>query len=710
MRSFQLGALTGLVAAMLTACGGVGPPPAKEVIVREATMVLDQATRTMLSESRADGTLVFTAATGQTLPPIEVGAVIVSEPTAAAPEGLLRRATVVDADEPGVLTVQTEQATFGDALEQGSLSVEFGLDPADPDDFTPAGEGVALLLDPAGLEDGIGLTFDKILYDGDGNTGTKHDQVKALGEIRIKPVFKVDLDLDCKGFLCLDSDIDFMFQVGVEEVARVGLTGKGVLGLNIKETIPLGTFKGSPKTFFIGPVPVVITPKLVLELRFDGSVGVQVSYEVSQTLTAVAGAKYDDGWENLSDLDNEFAVGPVKTDSPISAVVNGKAKGAMRGELMFYGVVGPTLEIVPWVGLDLRYPRDPIWKLNAGLEANVGVKISVLGYSKSFNANLFDYSAEVAQSVNAAPQVSFVAGPLLVSDANFGSTLTVSVQDAEDGPETCCAVSFSSSLDSDGNDGALGSDSGTMPSVGAVFTTLGDRTVTATAVDSKGKTASATMVVRVVNTDPLVFRTMPFDGQTYFQGQAVKLRASSFDPNEPDFAIDCSAMTWTSNRAEDPFPLSGCNVATAFPTTGSRTLTLTGSDSHGASASTAVAVNVTEAPANLPPVVNVTSPGNDLGIAASQVLTLAGTVVDPEGMAVTTSWDLLGEYDPQTGTGGELYPVVLGQNGTWRLQDTVPGLGTGCGFDHFLRLRLNAVDADGQVGSDFVVLRISVIC
>ena len=377
---------------------------------------------------------------------------------------------------------------------------------------------------------------------------------------------------------------------------------------------------------------------------------------------------------------------------------------------MFYGIVGPTLEIVPWVGLDLRYPRDPVWKLNAGLEGNVGVRIDVLGYTKAWDSQLFDFSAEVAQSVNSAPVVSFLAGPVQESDVNLGATLRVTVQDAEDGPTTCCAVTFSSSRASDGSSGALGSGSGTAPEVDAVFTTLGDRTVTATAVDSKGTSATATIVVRVVNTEPLVFRTMPIDGQSYFQGQTVKLRSSSYDPNEPDFALACADMTWTSSRNEDPFPVSGCDVTTSFPSTGSRTLTLTGSDSHGASDTTTVTVTVTAAPANFPPVVNVTNPANDIFVSATETLTLAGNAVDPEGKAVTTSWDLLTNYDPLTGTGGTLFPVTPGAGGAWRLMDSVPAFATGCGYDMRLRLRLNAEDADGAVGYDFVVLKFNVIC
>ncbi|MFX4627936.1 hypothetical protein ABTA95_20840, partial [Acinetobacter baumannii] len=75
---------------------------------------------------------------------------------------------------------------------------------------------------------------------------------------------------------------------------------------------------------------------------------------------------------------------------PFTPVLEVKAKAALRGELMFYGVVGPTIEIVPYIHLDLKYPRDPIWKLSGGIEGNVGIKIDVLGYSKHYQTNLWD--------------------------------------------------------------------------------------------------------------------------------------------------------------------------------------------------------------------------------------------------------------------------------------------------------------------------------
>src|SRR5690606_37638643 len=160
--------------------------------------------------------------------------------------------------------------------------------------------------------------------------------------------------------------------------------GRRQAGPELQEKVPLATFDFGPQTFFVGPVPVVVTPKLVIELRFDGSLGVRVSYVASQTLTAVVGAKYDDGWHDISELDNDLSAGPVDAANVIQVEANARALGAVRGELMLYGVVGPTLEVSPWVRFDLRYPRDPVWRLVAGLTGNVGVRIDVLGIKKSY--------------------------------------------------------------------------------------------------------------------------------------------------------------------------------------------------------------------------------------------------------------------------------------------------------------------------------------
>lgn len=96
----------------------------------------------------------------------------------------------------------------------------------------------------------------------------------------------------------------------------------------------------------------------------------------------------------------------------------------------------------------------------------------------------------------------------------------------------------------------------------------------------------------------------------------------------PAAGLSCDRLRWTSSFSTDPFPVTGCEVEVAFPSNGTRTLTLTGTDPQGATGTATVSVNVVDPPANLPPVVRITSPQHD---GHDDMLALSGTATDPEG-------------------------------------------------------------------------------
>jgi hypothetical protein len=694
-----------LLTLLIAACAQ--PPAQRPTVVREQTQVLSQTTREAIQTVQTDGTLVFAGADASRF---KTGNIIVSEPGTAMPDGLLRKVTSVEV-AGGQTLVRTEQAQIGDAIQKGSLKTgDIELTEADLKSVVPA-QGVQIgRISPQA--DGFKVPINLVLLDKDSNSSTTNDRITAAGELQLKPIISIDLDLDC-GFLCLyDNDLDFLAKIGLQETAKLKIAGEALLGTSLKKTFPIATFNFGPKTFFIGPVPVVITPRIVLELKFDGSVGIKVSYEASQTLKAVAGVKYDDGWKNISELDNSFAAGPVGAEAAISGALVAKAKAALRGELMLYGVIGPTIEVAPFIGIDLMYPRDPFWKLSAGIEGNVGVNIKILGYSKSYSTNLWDDSVEIARSENTAPTVKFL-NPAAGSsrDLNLCCALQVQLSDPEDG-SACCQVSFKSSNALDGVNGVLGNASGSFAELVHNFSSLGSRTITATAVDSKGKTSSASVSFSVINTPPTVAINSPFGNQQFFRGVAYTLRGVSYDPNETGFELPCTGMVWTSSVAADAFPKTGCAVSASFAQNGIRTLTLTGTDTQGSKIAATVSIDVVNPPANLPPVVNLTAPKDGGSYGPDSIIQLAGSATDPEQGAVTLSWDVLTGYNPQTGTGSDQYPVTPAANGDWKPSDSIPyNSGGGCQeLNDTLRLRLKARDPQGNEGFDFVVLRIARIC
>lgn len=306
--------------------------------------------------------------------------------------------------------------------------------------------------------------------------------------------------------------------------------------------------------------------------------------------------------------------------------------------------------------------------------------------------------AAVRQVLGNIPPNVQITSPSGTVQVGLGARLEASVTDFEDA-FPCCTITWTSNLE-----GNLGSGR----TVDYNFTTLGTRTITVTAKDSGGATSTASRTINVVNTPPSVAINAPFNGQQFFRGVSYTLRGVSYDPNEAGFQLPCSGLSWTSNVAGDPSPRTGCDVTLSFPSNGARTLTLTGTDSHGGSANATVSINVIDPPANLPPVVNLTKPLNGINIGPDQVIQLEGSASDPEGGAVTLAWDVTAGYNPSTGTGGSTYSVTPGAGGNWKPSDSIPY--TSCEVSDTLRLRLKAKDPQNNEGFDFIVIKVARIC
>ncbi len=726
--------LTVLLLALLVACGSPTPPEEEEphypAVAHEDARVLDAAARAAVQSFDIDsGVLVFA---GADLPPLAVGDVVVSEPTAAAPYGILRRVTAIDDAVAGQITLETELASLDMVLESGSLYESFTLtvddiaeveyhvdgvrmfDPADPTermrlaaltgDASSAVDGAEPLALPPGF---IGWSFDDlVIHDMDGNLNTKNDQVLVRGDVGVYPIFDMGFALNCS-YWCTRTNPYFKFEVGAQVIARLALDSKVPVGLSFTKTLPLATLTGTPITFSIGPIPVVIVPKFKLELRFDGSIGFSVSYEVQGDLSLKAGAQYKNGsWSNISGLDHNFLTQPVKADSFVQVVAKASLKGAIRGELLFYGMVGIYAEIVPKAALDIAYPRAPIWKVSAGVEVNAGITIDVILFKKDWKAKLIDLEWQVAQSDNTAPELTILSqGPVQVGPN--GILLRATVRDAEDG-SACCSTTFRSSNPADGTNGLLGTVTGLSPEVPVAFATTGSRTITVTATDSDDDDTSKTVTLNVVNTPPELTITAPYNGQTFYAGQQVRFRSFNYDPNEVDFALPCEQLAWSEAAGLG----TGCTLTVEGGfAQGDRTITLSATDSHGGVGAVSVALVIGPAPDNYPPVVTITSPQDYIYAPQFEPMTLSYQAIDPEDDdIVSVAWDALVGYDPNTGDGSVLHTVVPDGDGAWSISQ-LPGFeGNVCEISTLIRLRVLVTDAEGSVGEDFIVLRFTVIC
>ncbi len=271
-----------------------------------------------------------------------------------------------------------------------------------------------------------------------------------------------------------------------------------------------------------------------------------------------------------------------------------------------------------------------------------GVHVLTLTARDSLGATA---TASVTVSVNAAnnqPPVVTITSPATGGTVFEGATVTLAgtATDPEDGPLSGAALAWTSS-----RDGALGTGS---PLAMAALT-AGDHTLTLTARDSGGNTATASVLLRVLpqNQPPAVAITAPSSGTTVDSGTSVAFSGTATDPE--DGALTGARLSWRSSL--DGVLGTGSPFSTAALSVGAHTITLTATDSGGRSASASIALTVRQAPVNVPPVARLTGPTTG---QATQALAFDGaTSSDADGTVVTWAFDFGDGTPPVSGAAAQ---------------------------------------------------------
>lgn len=221
--------------------------------------------------------------------------------------------------------------------------------------------------------------------------------------------------------------------------------------------------------------------------------------------------------------------------------------------------------------------------------------------------------------------------------------------DAEEGPLSGGALVWTSD-----RAGVIGS--GTRVTFGNPA--LGAHRIVLTATDRSGRTGLASITLTVVrpgaNRPPVVTITRPTNGATLVLGMATPLQGSATDLE--DGALQGASLVWRSNV--DGALGSGASVMATL-TQGVHALTLTATDSMGATGSASVTVSVNAAN-NQPPTATITSPSSMQTVFQGASLSFTGTGQDPEdgplaGAALTWRSNL----DGVLGTGSPLSTMAL---------------------------------------------------
>ena len=223
--------------------------------------------------------------------------------------------------------------------------------------------------------------------------------------------------------------------------------------------------------------------------------------------------------------------------------------------------------------------------------------------------------------------VSFAAEPSIVirSPANNGSyayeTMLTFLADATD-PEDMMLTGNSIIWMSD-QDGFLG--------YGTSFTkrnlSTGEHLITATATDSAGDEAIASITVTISNSPPTVIITSPADNSTSAYGSIFAFLANATDSE--DSVLTGQSVIWESDR--DGFLGFGTSFTNDDLSIGSHTITVTATDSVGATDTDQITVTIQ----NDAPKVLITSPANNSEIGEGQIVAFLANATDPEDNVLT---------------------------------------------------------------------------
>lgn len=329
-----------------------------------------------------------TALAPEQLRSVEVDAVVVAGGASLRPgdlivseggPGLLRRVATV-AQHGRERRLGTTPAYLGDIVEDGELHLDLAL---------YAGEELP------GSRELSGPTLDGASW--------------SIGDTKITSDAGLDIRVK-RGSFYFDPTLFLDFAVKNHKFEQFAVGAYGDIGAEIELEIKsdakakvshkLWKIAQTPTFKFvgaIGPVPVVVTTKLELNLgaSFTGKGAVTATQRVGIDGWVDLAASYDGVWSTLGDHDfSLLQVAPIIT-------ANGEVAGKvyLEGKLSFafYDVVGPTFALQPYGEVAVQ-PGSPLsWKTSAGLAGKLGGEVKLTDiYKIGVEATLFDWKQPIA--------------------------------------------------------------------------------------------------------------------------------------------------------------------------------------------------------------------------------------------------------------------------------------------------------------------------
>lgn len=333
-------------------------------------IILDDAIMQQLIKQ--EGTTYYFEAQAETITSLLPGNIIVSN----SGEGLLRKVVSVNSSS-GAIVLETEDATFEDFIEEGTVAWTKMLSQADLQYSKDLSGGSQLrktymksARSTTGPADALSFTLDinaTLFEDEDGA------KVEVIGSSESR--FSIDF-------------ASSYGVIGINEFKTAFITDTTHdLELKITKKVPIMEIEKAIHSFYFTPIPInafmVIVPQVVINVGVKGEAEGSLTSAISLNAVATAGVYYKkgNGWSPIGDYTATVENHRLETAAQASMI------GYLSPEfsIKINAVAGPLLSAQGYLkaqsGLTSTNATDPLWwKIYAGVGAHIGAKVEIFSW------------------------------------------------------------------------------------------------------------------------------------------------------------------------------------------------------------------------------------------------------------------------------------------------------------------------------------------
>jgi hypothetical protein len=295
-------------------------------------------------------------------------------------------------------TVVTTPVELSEAIEEGAVVTTQKLDANAPGVGLP--KGFSRGIKPGCLKVNLPISVG----------GGVNQHVDVDGTITVAGELCMELDFDVRFSLSRKIVPNFYFTVRNQISSKFDISG--TVTATLSKEIEVVSLNFTPITVFIGPVPVVLVPKIALYIGASGSVTAGVRFGVEAGADMLGGFNYNANKNKFTPISRTSTSFTPPYPEP-TASMSIKVYLAPEASLMLYGVVGPYARVTPFVRFDVNFLPAVNWKLFAGITFSAGVRAGFVIFRIQANFDLYTFEKEILSSTTPPPigaPVGSVAG------------------------------------------------------------------------------------------------------------------------------------------------------------------------------------------------------------------------------------------------------------------------------------------------------------